>query len=46
MGIYKKHFKEINIKNRIRNYYFDNLLKSKELEARNIIMDEQTIKIW
>ena len=26
MGIYKMHNKEVNIKNRVYNYYFDNLI--------------------
>ena len=28
----KMHVKEINIKNRIYNYYFDNLVKTKNWE--------------
>ena len=30
MGICKKHMKEINIKNRVYNYCFDNVIKSKK----------------
>ena len=37
VGIYKMHVKEINVKNRVCNYYSDNLIKSKKLE---------TIRIW
>ena len=30
------HVKEINIKNRDCNYYFDNMIKAKELASKNI----------
>ena len=35
------HINEINIKNRVYNYYFDNLIKGKELETKNILIDEK-----
>ena len=44
-GKYKKHFKEIHTKNRVWNYYFDNLLKAKELQGRIILVDEKSISI-
>ena len=33
LNIYKINFEEINIKIRIYNYYFDNLIKAKNLET-------------
>ena len=36
LGIYKMHVKESNIKNRVYNYYFDNLSKEKKAETKNI----------
>ena len=44
--LYKMHFKEINIKNRVYNYYFDNLFKAKKLETKNILNDKKSCKIW
>ena len=35
------HVKEINIKNRVYHYYFDNLIKGKKLETKNILIDEK-----
>ena len=35
------HIKEINIKNQIYNYYFDNLIKAKKLETKYIIISVQ-----
>ena len=34
------HIKEINIKNRVYDYYFDYLIKAKKLETKNILIDE------
>ena len=34
VSIYKIYAKEINIKNRAYNYYFDNLVKAKMLETK------------
>ena len=45
LGRYKMHIKEINIKNRLYNYYFDNLVKAKKLETKNILIDEKKIRI-
>ena len=36
--------KEINIKNRFYNYYFDNLIKAKKLGTKNIKIDEKMYK--
>ena len=33
LNIYEINFEEINIKIRIYNYYFDNLIKAKKLET-------------
>ena len=38
------HIKEISIKNRVYNYYFDNLIKAKKLETKNILIDEKIFK--
>ena len=35
-GIYKMHINEINIKNRVYNYYFDNLNKAKKKKKQNL----------
>ena len=35
------HINEINIKNRVYNYHFDNLIKAKILEFKNILIDEK-----
>ena len=37
VGIYKMHAKKINIKNRVYNYYFDNLIKAKKKQKLKII---------
>ena len=44
VSIYKIHAKVMNIKNRVYNYYFDNLVKTKKLETKNIIIDEKNYK--
>ena len=36
--IYKTHINEINFKNRVYNYYFDNLVKAKKSETKNILI--------
>ena len=38
------HVKEINTKNRVYNYYFDNLVKAKEWENKNILIDGKNYK--
>ena len=35
---------EINIKNRVYNYYFETLVKTKKLETKIIIIDEKHYK--
>ena len=35
----KIYIKEIIIKSRVYNYYFDNLIKSKKLETKNILIN-------
>ena len=35
---------EINIKNQVYNYYFDNLIKAKKIETKTILMDEKNYK--
>ena len=40
----KMHIQEINIKNRVYNYYFDNLVKAKKLETKNILIDTKNFK--
>ena len=42
--IYKIHFKEINIKNRVYNYCFDNLIKAKTSKTTNFLIDEKSYK--
>ena len=44
MGMYEIHFKEINITNRVCNYYFDNLFKEESLETKNILINEKNYK--
>ena len=41
VGIYKIYNKEINIKNRVYNYYSDNLVRAKNLELKEILIDEK-----
>ena len=38
------HIKVINIKNRVYKYYFDNLIKEKILETKNLLINEQNYK--
>ena len=35
---------EINIKNKVYNYYFDNLIKAKKFETKNILLDKKNYK--
>ena len=46
VGIYKVHFKEIIIKNRVYSYYFNNLINAEKLETINILINEKIIRIW
>ena len=38
------HVKEIAIKNRVYNYYFDNLIKVIKLGTKNILINEKNYK--
>ena len=38
------HFKEINIKNRVFNYYLDYLIKVNKLETKNVLINEKNYK--
>ena len=38
------HIQEINNKNRVYNYRFDNLIKAKKLETKNKLIDEKNYK--
>ena len=39
------HIKRINnTKNRVYDYYFDNLIKAKKLETKKILIDEKNLK--
>ena len=42
--IYITHIKEINIKNRVHDYYFCNLGKTKKLASKHILIDEKSYK--
>ena len=35
------NFKEIDIKNRVDNYYFDYLIKAEKFEIKNILINEK-----
>ena len=41
LDIRKMHFKEINIKNRVYNYYFDYLIKAKKIRNKKYLIDEK-----
>ena len=38
------HVRKINIKNRVCNYHFANLVKAKKLKTKNILIDEKNYK--
>ena len=38
------HIKEINIKVRVDRYYFDNLMKVKKLETKNVLIDKKNYR--
>ena len=42
--IYDMHIKRINLKNRFYNYCFDNLIKGRKLETKNILIDKENYK--
>ena len=39
------YIKEINIKNRVYNCYFGNLIKARKLETKKILNDEENYKV-
>ena len=41
LDIHDMHFKEINIKNRVYNYYFDYLIKAKKIRNKKDLIDEK-----
>ena len=38
------HIQVINIKNQVYNYHFDNLVKAKKLETKNILINGKNYK--
>ena len=38
------HIQEINIKNRVWNYHFDNLIEAKKSETKKFFIDEKIYK--
>ena len=40
----KMHFKELNIKNRIYNYYFGYLIKTKKIDTKDVLVYEKNYK--
>ena len=44
VDVCQMHIKEISIENRVYNYYFDHLIKAKELETESILIDERDHK--
>ena len=44
VGVYKMHISKINIRMQVCNCYFNNLIKAKKLEPRNILIDEKNYK--
>ena len=38
------HIHKINIKNRVYSYHFDNLVKAKKLDTKNIFIDKKNYK--
>ena len=45
VGIYKIHTKKINIKNQVQ-YHYENLVKPKKTETRNILIDKKDLVIY
>ena len=42
--IQKMHIQEINIKNHVYNYHFENLSKANKLETKSILIEEKNCK--
>ena len=38
------HIQDINIKSRVYNYYFGNLVKAKKLETKNTLIDKKKLE--
>ena len=43
VGTYKMHIIDLNIENRVYNYYFDNSIRAKKLKTKNILIDKKKI---
>ena len=41
----KMQIQQINLKNRVYNYYCHNLVKEKKLQAKNILIDEKNYNL-
>ena len=39
------HIQKINIKNQVYNYRFENLVKTKHIQTKNILFDEKNYNI-
>ena len=44
VSIYKIRMGEINIKNKVYNYYFDNSVKAKKTDTNNILIGQKHCK--
>ena len=44
VGIYKMQIREINIKNRVYKYCFNNLIRTKKSETKNILINKTNYK--
>ena len=44
VDLYQDHFKQINIKNKVYNYYSNLIKANKQLETKNILIDETKYK--
>ena len=42
--IQEMHIQEINIKNHVYNYHFENLSKANKLETKSILIEEKNCK--
>lgn len=41
LDLYKVHFKDVNIKTKVYNYYVDYLTNAKKLETKKILVNEK-----
>ena len=44
VDLQKKYFKETNINNKLQNHYFDDLIKAKKIETKNILINAKYYK--